>query len=222
MESSRFDALARSLSRTPSRRGALRSLLGLMAVLPVGAAAATRQAQGDARKKRQCTKPADCKKPGNKCKQRTCQNGACGTRNRPENSPCGDGKRCCAGKCRACCVTDDCPAPACQTCSAKGVCKPANQGQVCSDAGPILRCCDGACPDPACRTSGDPAVFCVGTDNCDELDCCTEQTGVCLGGAICSCETNPNVGDPCGSDGDCAGLDRVCICGTCQEAPAEG
>jgi hypothetical protein len=201
MNASRFDTLVKTLSVHHSRRFLAQGALA--ALVGAGLGLLSRHAA------------AACVGKGKRCG---------GDRGR-----CCASLRCCDGRCRECCKRADCPVPACQRCGAKGMCRPARQGQPCGTSqhsGAAIRCCDGACPNAPCVPSGSTSVPCDGTDGsaeCASVNCCVaEQPAVCppLTDVECFCSfATPN--QSCGSDNDCvsAGTSIACICGTCQVPP---
>jgi hypothetical protein len=201
MDADRFDTLSRTLSQTPSRRGALRLLAGFTVggLLSLGV---TETEAHDAR-------PACKKKSGKqkkKCLKKARKHNAAHLRETPPQATCATA----------------CAVPACQRCQ-NGTCVAANQGQPCANSatsGEPVRCCDGACPDPACTPSGYTGQPCTLFEHCAGVTCCSKEPVLCenAAGMECFCPV-PGPGEPCGSDADCnnGSPARACICGTCQE-----
>lgn len=149
MDDARFDALARSLTTTRSRRSLARLLGGLSlggvasalatsevrAALRVGGMACTGNAQCKTGRcvgptgSKKCTCSADfpaCKQPANPCKKAVCDTGTqrCLTRNRADLTSCGGGQRCSGGVCATppgCAMGFNCAGPN-DCCSQSCVC----------------------------------------------------------------------------------------------------
>src|SRR5215204_6311507 len=157
MDSDRFDALSRSLSLVPSRRGALRLLAGSafggLAILRPGAVVAH-----DALKA--CKKKSGKQKK--KCVKKAKQHNASHT---PQSSasctPNCSGKRCgpngCGGSCGTCGGVRSCPNGAC-VCPSDTT--PCGETACCRNADE--QCCNGTCASStlvpeggACLSSGD-------------------------------------------------------------------
>lgn len=240
MESSRFDALVRSLASTSRRRTVLR-LAGL-AIAPVvqdrsEAVAACRRVGG------RCDRGSDCCQ-GARCRGRRCrckpgwmvcnQDGLCRSlATDPDhcgecNEPCASG--CCAGgTCRdlcedACCaecfaeatgVTDPPkPIPGTDFCCAAAA--------VCSITGVPKDdlCCwpDEACIDGNCCNNGSEGTVVCGGECCPSVSCCNGKC--CAAGQVCA-RPNPkkprtcvSAIRPCTDNDDCFG-DEVCHGGLC-------
>jgi hypothetical protein len=198
MDLDRLDVLARSFASAGSRR----SLLGLLAAVPVvGGLLTSRE-----------TEDAEAKDRRRRRKQRHKRRKSPGTRKHEKHTkPCKAESvaQSCAGKCGA--VTNTCKHavdcgscacdPACDDCftcqdgpNTPGTCviDPLKQGQACGDPGQVCQS-DGRC---ACDAGS-----------------CDSARPVCAGGACVSCSaTHPcPTGQCCATDGSC-----VAVCPTCQ------
>src|SRR5688572_25001219 len=92
MDASRFDGLSRSLSESPTRRGAVRGLAGLVAAGLLG-----RLGLADSAAKKSDKKDKTCPP----CRKK--KHGQCTKAKKPDGTPCGTGKTCQSGKCRRSC-----------------------------------------------------------------------------------------------------------------------
>jgi hypothetical protein len=169
MDHTRFDALSRAVSTTPSRRAALTLLAGL-------GLGRLEQADAEARKSGKC-KPTcgECEK---------CKKGDCDTKNGK--------KKCKKGKCKpkangTACATGTCQAGRCVFCADK---------PDFTDCGGGNQCSGGVCATPpTCRVGGEPScaeccpgITCDASDHCacapagapcrSSRGCCT---GTCVG-----------------------------------------
>jgi hypothetical protein len=155
MDTTRFDALTRTLSRAPTRRSALQTLLALAATLSLGAID-TPETSGKS-KKPECRQPGDCRKPTNPCKKATCERHKCEAKKRPNGTRC-NGGRCCGGAC-------------CRRCCARGTCKSGDTKEFCGTGGRACDTCTGdevctpdGCVTPPCGEPGGPCrVFVAST-----------------------------------------------------------
>ncbi|MEA2597937.1 MAG: hypothetical protein QOF01_4406 [Thermomicrobiales bacterium] len=191
MDGIRFDALARSLAASGSRRrvvgGFMAAALGLVGL---------RRAEARA-----------CAEVGRVCREHAnCCGGLCG----PQGT---DGRRRC--RCRS---AEDCPAPVNRclvaTCEADGVCGTRTVICTASDQCHVAGTCDprtGVCSDPA-QPDGTA---------CDDGNACTSgetcQAGACTGGDAVACPPGDTTCDPqtgactceaggraaCGADSSC-------------------
>lgn len=228
MDDRRFDALVRSLATGTSRRGVLRSLIGLAG----GAAFASSLSDTDAARRPTPTpKPPSC--PG----QQTFVNGACvcQTPKAPGPEKCGPDccnpagagaaySECCDNACCfGTCYGEErcCPYPRAY-CPSTGECCP-DGWTCCPEVGclPPGQCCTAAdCPAESCESAictADRqcayAFDCSAGEGCCPTDVCTERAcieGACAepdfdcrnndGGAVDCCEE----GLTCQPDGSCA------------------
>ena len=192
MDASRFDALSRSLSLTPSRRLTLRAFAGLLVGGTLG-----RLGLVDAEAKKKGGKKGNDKKcpPCRKKKQ-----GQCNKAKKPDGTPCGTGKICQSGQCRAA------PSPACPVSCAGGNC---STGACVCPAGTEL-CggnCVGLCTGATarnpfscvcCQLGGGTCPVAPATNNCCSGVC---TVSLCVGGSIGAACT---FGAQCGT-GVCTG-----------------
>jgi hypothetical protein len=207
----RFDALAKSLSAAPSRRGLLAGLLTALGL--AGAADAKPEEQGKAGGRK-----------GGKAHGRNRGNGHGNGRNRK-------GKRCnpkpdsevCAGKCgdqkdncgrRVRCPDCTCATgcPGCTVCNPRtGACDPdgGQDGDCC--AGPTRDgvCAAGACGECAAGTPFCAAGACV---ECAGDGDCGGALPFCVGGACVACRQGEAdcPGGCCGADGACVAARADC------------
>jgi hypothetical protein len=220
MDGSNFDTLVQSLSTAGSRRRALAGLL----VGSLGFLSWATAEDGIAHD----AIPA-CKKKSGRQKKRCLKKARKHNASHPNDVPpcAATCQGCCdaSGVCRECCVTADCPVPACQSCQ-NGACVPANQGQICDTSGisgDPVRCCAGACPNPVCHPDGYTGPPCTVLEECAGVICCNQQAVICESeaGEQCFCNPVSGQGTPCGSDADCDdnATATACICGTCQDPP---
>jgi hypothetical protein len=203
MDAERFDAVARALTDSTSRRTALGlslgGLLGGVGLLGIEAK----------RKKRK--KKKKCKGGTKKCGKRCIAADGCCT-----DAECVGGATCQSNACvcpTECCVDADCPA--------------AVNGTVCR-----AEACRGVCgtaPHP--NTCFEPPSICTSNEQCCNDDCALGQDGVkrctpsqlgepclartyCAEGLVCRahrCDPPSPVGGPCTTDGDCEGFGALCV-----------
>jgi hypothetical protein len=204
MDARHFDALTRRLTRTRSRRGALRLLGATVAGL-----AFHRQPEESAAK-RLCpdcetgcctgkggtcepgTLPGACGGGGKKCKvcdefAETCQNGTCCV---PGRGTCGKGQRCCEnvpctdGACcspagKPCQTADNCCDPFAHTCEGGKCCVP-DEGECTKKK----ECCSGSCNNGKCGCVPDGEKCpknCKTNERC--AGCCND--GLCISDRTC-------------------------------------
>lgn len=209
MDAVRFDTLAKSLSRTRTRRGLLGSAAALLAALGLqearagsrlGGAPCTSNAQCQTNKclssgKCSCAKSVGCKPPLNPCKQADCDltTHHCVTTNTAAGTNCpDDGNLCTKDKC-----------------DGNGACKhPPNTAKNGATCAPGKTCQNGAC----LASSGCPSgtMDCNGTcqECCAHADC---PGAGCLGGTCAKCQNSDQCGGPicdghacpCTKDGAC-------------------
>jgi hypothetical protein len=235
MDGPRFDDLARSLSRAPSRRSLLKTLAGAalgVFASRIDAGSATAAQRGNPRQPR-CTSDADCGGCG------VCQDGRCRTNDdacpacaRCDSqtltcrSACRRGELCCGetgtcGPVGVCCALEDDCGP-CQDC-VNGTCValPYLEGRECGDC---KRCRNGAC------SQTDPNLFCAG-ECCDATSVCSDQ-GCCDVSLLCGddcltaypdhtcvngepCPNDRACGDVCCGDGQSCDLATQTCCPHC-------
>jgi hypothetical protein len=143
----RFDAIARSLSQFPTRRGALRAIVS--GLLVAGGIDRLGLATTSAKKKK-------TKKTCPRC--RRLMKGKCNRAHKPDGTVCGPGLICQSGNCRR-----GCPAgqelcagtclPLCGTGTARNPSTCAcclTSGQTCPAAPATNTCCSGNCPAGTC------------------------------------------------------------------------
>lgn len=168
MDAQGFDRFARRLAASTGRRGALRTLAGLVGLVAAGSAAVRSQAQDgcpdgcgrnqrcvDGACVRACEGDDDCRDGGDACIGGRCRDGVCSqfaARCEAGYVCCGNGE-CCAQSCRLdldCYVADPCISARC----AEGTCEFTRRDPcvVCeADADCALAegiCCGGACISP--------------------------------------------------------------------------
>ncbi|MFN8662368.1 MAG: hypothetical protein U0075_10780 [Thermomicrobiales bacterium] len=191
MDNTRFDALARGLSTSESRRrllahlAALPTLGGLLAILdPDDSEGAGRRKR---RKKAHKHGKGRRRKHNKRCKAETVAQtcaGKCG-------SVLNNCKR--AVECGPCWCDPACPS--CQVCDEEAgqcVADPGQAGDACGDPGQVCQA-NGAC---ACTATSCPACTTCGSDGiCTACTNCCDSAGVCQAG-----DTNA----ACGSSGTCA------------------
>jgi hypothetical protein len=195
MDSSRFDALARSLTLPGSRRRAL--ALALSGALGVAGLVRSDDAAAGGKCKPKCKECTKCKKGtckdgkckkgkckpaanGTPCSVGTCQGGIC---------ECASGTTACAGGCvntrtdprncgscgRRCAINQLCLAGIC-TCPGTG------GAGVCSGQNPGATCCllmDGS---PVCSCAGTSGPDFVNAATCTFTASCPPNTTACIGG----------------------------------------
>jgi hypothetical protein len=230
MDLDRLDRLARSIATAGSRR----SMLGLLAAVPVigGLAGILAPEDAEAKDRRRRRKKRHKKRKSSGKRKKGCT---------PKSQA-----KVCAGRCgpvksrQTCGKTIDCGScdcsPACEECftcqgaaGSPGSCVPATAGNPCGDA----TCESGTLhPQGSCDGSGvcEPAapVSCAPYTQCDGNACATtcNGDGDCVAGSFCDagqCVGDLPLGETCADDGQCASgfcVDDVCcdsICnGACQ------
>ena len=202
MDAGRFDALLRSISQSPSRRGALRLLASSVLVGHF-----SRGAPSAAAKRKTSTHKG-------KDNITICHNGRTITvakRKLKRHLKHGDTRGSCS------------TAPAPTGLTPPAFCADNADGTECGTrtrASDKLRCCAGVCPTFTCRP-GD--TLCADGETQEECRaaCCTHKLNL----ANSACARAEPTDDPdtytCGGDGDCG--DSLCMCGTCcwgQGSPA--
>jgi hypothetical protein len=198
MNNDRIDALARSLSAAPSRRGILRALAGLTLGGTWGFLLNTDDAE--AKKKR--------KKKRKKKKRKENQQKGNGATSPPPGATCTPS---CAGKA---CGDDGCGG-SCDTCGADETCLSGTC--VCASG---FKICLGACiaEDECCSVDCDDGNPCT-TDTCDARTCVhtlLADGAPCGGGAQC-------IGGVCVPPPTCAGLLGACtVHEDCCSAACQG
>jgi hypothetical protein len=192
MDATRFDALLRSLSSSPSRRDIARLVTGLA----FGAAGAAAVAETEAKKKK-C--PACRTRRKGKCKKK-----------KPDGTPCGNAcKTCQNGACRPLPDGTSCGEDACAQCQ-NGACVVLADGSPCS---PGHTCVNGVCPTcPAVAGGSNKAVG----DPCNAdtpEECSSGVCGCSFTACPCFCR-NPD----CAETGEsCEGKGTLgCCVGLCQ------
>ena len=168
----------------------------------------------------------DCADQDDACNWGVCEplSGACVKEPRPHGTPCDDGDACtepdacafgaCGGAPVDCAGLDTvCTQGACEAGTGACVALPIPDGTPCDDG----ELCTGHddCTGGVCGGEIELCGACgalVAGDACDDGDPCTEG-GVCVAdGELLACEGAPK---------DCAGLDEVCVLGTCDAASGE-
>jgi hypothetical protein len=206
MDADRFDALARALHTTPTRRLTLRALtaLGLAAVL--GEAEIEAEPKGGGKKGGK--KKGKCKGKG-KDKVTICHKG----QTTMQVSRCALKRHQKHGDREGACPGGDPPPPFCASQPNGSVCQGSPNG--------ALRCCNGACPaTPTCLPGGTP---CTEGDTCAQ--CCAEATVKTFPDEEVFCGANGPDGDPnvCATDVDCdSGVEASpawCVCSKCCLSP---
>ncbi len=212
MDAERFDALARSLFVSPSRR----SLLGAV----VGGALATvgmdRAEAKKSRKKKKCKNCGECQQ----CTKRKCvakpDGTACSGGSICQGGICASGCTCtapaiCGGPDGECCDPEGTPCTSFAGCCS-GECDFLVGGGTCGSCRGLFcnaqyRCCAGVpCINNRCDGCLDRAIVCTRSDQCCFSEC---NDGVCL-----SAE-----GRRCVNDADC----RACyLDGLCENACVDG
>ena len=181
-----FDALSRELAGSPTRRDALRLLLGgtfaaALARLGLGEVAVaveTCRAVG-----KRCERDKEC--CSKRCRRRTC-------RCRREGTPCTSGETCCSGSC--------------DFLVGGGTCAPC-RGRPCSADRP---CCGGqTCTNGYCGGCRDRGVSCTSSSQCCFSDC--GSSGACLSDAGGRCARDVDC-RACYLGGNCA---NACVNGVC-------
>ena len=204
MDPDRFDALARFLSHTGSRRRAAAALGGVFG----GVFSMSSLEEAAAKKKcPRCKKRKNgkCKKnkpDGTACAGGTCQGGRCQSAGNPPADPC-PGQKPCKGGCIAtgqCCISADCPSGY-QCCS-----------DACSDTKkPADAFCftHAECCSDFCRSSRLGVSACAATCRGQQ---CTLAEGCCRGFTCLNVDSTTGFGtcggcrhggSPCESDADC-------------------
>jgi hypothetical protein len=145
----------------------------------------------------------------------TCQ--SCGAGKLCSNGVCGSPTTCNASNCAGCCESGKCLLPTMQTAALCGVsgnaCKSCPSGTTCGGGvctampcGP--QNCAGCCGQGQNCLGGTSASACgIGGKVCQ-----TCASGQVCGGAACISVPFPKFGDPCGSNGDCAGAGLGAYC----------
>jgi hypothetical protein len=193
MESRRFDALARRLSQSGSRRG----LLGAgLAVLTTRASLAAAKVDPAAR----CSRNKPCPVCF-ACHKHKCHVAA-------DGAPCADGA-CQAGQCVC---TPDCNRKICGDDSCGGSCGDCPTGHLCTANGT----CVDQCPSGQrfCQGSCIPGTHCCTDDECDGNQTCCQ--GSCIPGTHCCADDDCDGDQTCCPDGRCANLQTDAVnCGAC-------
>ncbi len=226
MDDARFDAFARTLGTTRSRRSLSRLLGGLglggglSALTAQDAAAALRKGGSPCTANRQCktgecvgpaeskkcscsrTFPA-CKQPANSCKRAVCDFTLkrCVVRTKANGAACGTGRECCDG---ACVDTRSNPrhCGGCgQRCQVNGICSAGTctcvRGECMNSGG---TCCPASAVRPiACRCTGATNLGTCETEGNVEL--CPPGTVACTGPVCAACCPANSTCDP--STGTC-------------------
>jgi hypothetical protein len=217
MDSARFDALARSLAITGSRRRALAvSLSGALGLLGLArpdaaTAAKSRKCRPKCAECEKCQK-GDCERKNGK---KVCKRGKC--KPKPDGTACAGGKSCQAGICA--CAVAECSGACVDTRS-----DPRDCGSCGKRCGVNEQCVAGQCRCP--HQSGGDEICSPGAICCPTKDDCT-----CIGGgqfldpATCAAvEECPSDSTPCTSTSNaCLGTvsTRVC-CPSGTTCTAEG
>jgi hypothetical protein len=208
MDADRFEALLRSFTTSPSRRGALRVLLGSALAGSFGWLGSA-ESRGD--KKRGKGKGKGKKKKNRRCPEDsvTCGGGTCAGPGQccPDEKRCGGG--CIAGT--SCCpyFERECPGGGCVP-LVNGCCAEAE----CGECGTCLngRCVElpGLCDEANCEICNTfnwtCQVTCGGSLTCCGGQCCaTGHCEDCIGGTTCTyrcgnncCFNNQCLDEPCG------------------------
>jgi hypothetical protein len=212
MDPTRFDALARAMTRTASpnvtRRVILTALGGLLAGSLSGA---TDLKAGKRRRSR----------VRNRVRRRHEQ--------RKNNAPCPTGQQLCNGQCAGCCADADCGGNACRDgrCAAcpndqrecRGGCIPMTACCSDGDCTGSRTCIDGACTCRAnerlCQGACIPSDACCGSDCPPGPTCSSETCGGCCAGNVCRQGDSQNF---CGRGGEACetcGQRAICDAGNC-------
>jgi hypothetical protein len=191
MNADRFDALLRSLTATPSRRGVAHALAGIIVAGTLDPLFGLTDAAAKKKKKKRKKKPPVSLTPPITCTpncfDRTCGNdgcdGSCGE--------CGAGFLCQGGNCA-------CP-PGTKTCGASCVpttacCPPCTGGQSCLSNGSCATpCVDGGCSGGDClcaQANAEGFRHCVVRNTCDGPPCLSSAE--CAAGKQClQCTEDP-------------------------------
>lgn len=204
MDSRRFDAIARALAGTASRRLSLKLLAGgaLGAVLVrLGVEVATAACVPAGKK---CGRGDRC------CAGATCKGGAC---------KCDRGLRECGKVCKECCADGDCPGRVCRN----GTCRDRSACAVDSDC-QSGHCCNGSCVDGQTDSAncGTSCIDCGIGGECRNGGCCRADaracsvdteccSGVCRGFRVKTCQCRP-AGSLCETGGSCRSCCNDVLC----------
>jgi hypothetical protein len=211
VDTSRFDALARTIGAPASRRGVLGGLAaGLSALL--GMAVANDDAEAKSKK---------CKSNQRKCKgkciskSKCCSNGDCsgGAQSKNEKCKCPAGTKSCSNVCIPeddCCINADCDP--CETCTDGACSEGCAAGQKCVEEECVCttESCAGCCAedetcgsgdDPtACGTDGEQCIACDASETCPSGECVCAAPFTQCGTDCVDTATDANNCGGCGTD----------------------
>ena len=154
----------------------------------------------------------DCSQGDGVCVTATCDptTGACGTKKRPDDTPCDDGDVCTSGDV---CTDGSCGGSEVCTCKSDVDCAGQDDGDLCNG----VLYCDKTSQPPKCVVNPGSVVKCQenSTNGC-LVNACEAKTGLCgpkavQAGTKCDDKDACTVGETC-SGGVCGGATNTCLC----------